>query len=155
MVKRLPNQLVVSTKWTIVLVIGTVLSPIVVALINQAFSCMFQKQRMIQARFDKYYSHEAELFDAYLRQTIVVERERTDENCLLLLEYYSALLPYLPSSASDALKTYTLHLVNGKKTTAQDVAAYNTFLIHFTQALDPQQRKLKWSKWRKKWTYKG
>lgn len=151
----MPSQLVVSTKWTIVLVVGTILSPIVVALINRGFDCMLQRQRMIQERFNKYYARQAELFDAYLRQTAVVSSERTPENELILVENYNALLPYLSPNIAKSLETYTLDLANGKKLTAKDKAAFNTFMYQFKQSLDPQQRKLKWSKWHKEWRYKG
>ncbi|WP_288638870.1 hypothetical protein [uncultured Lentilactobacillus sp.] len=149
------DQIVVSAFWAMVLVIGSIVSPIVVALINRCMDIHKEKIRLQQRRYDEFIAHERELIEQYLRGLIAVQKSSGNDEDVKLLESLYALIPYISSGFYNQLQKYTLHVINGDKVTKEDLLTFSTIGTIFTQALDPQRRKWKWSKWRKKWTYKA
>lgn len=149
------NKIVVSSFWATVLVIGTLLSPIITILINRGFDLIAKHINNKHERFVEFNSRRRELFERYLQALADAARATTPEERknLKLMDYYYMLLPYLPDYMAESFYRYTLSAANGEKT-SQSRADFQTVIIHIKELLDPQGRKLMYSKRNKKWIWK-
>lgn len=149
------NQLVVSTFWAMVLVIGTIISPVIVALINKICDAVIQLNKEKTVRQNDYNSHRRKLFEDYLNNLAEASRHKNqDRQNIKLINSYYVLLPYMPPKISESFQRYSMHVANGEKPSPESLRDFQVIITFIKQSLDPQQRKLKYSKWRKKWIWK-
>ncbi|MGI1803726.1 hypothetical protein ACRPK0_09000 [Limosilactobacillus reuteri] len=149
------DKIVVSSFWATVLVVGTLLSPIVTILINRGFDLIAKHLNNKHERFVEFNTRRRQLFEQYLQALADAARATTPEERknLKLMDLYYMLLPYLPDNMAESFNKCTLAAANGENT-VQSQADFQTVIIHIKELLDPQGRKLIYSKQDKKWIWK-
>lgn len=149
------DKIVVSSFWATVLVIGTLLSPIVTIILNRIFDLIAKHLKNKHERFTMYNNRRRELLEQYLQSLADAERATTAEERknLKLMDIYYVLLPYLPDEMAEPFLRYTLSAANGKHDKQSDLD-FQMIIIRIKELLDPQERKLMYSKRNKKWIWK-
>ena len=147
------DQIVVSATWAMILVLGTVLSPVLVALINRLFDVVMAIIKAKQEKQKEYNNHIRALYEDFLTNAAEASRNKKDRVNLKLIDSYYLLLPYIPSRLADDLHTFVFDFAN-KTYSQKDRIAFTNIILEIKKSLDPQQRTPKWSKWRKEWRYK-
>lgn len=137
------SQIVVSTFWAMFLVIGTVASPIIVAIINKIADVILYHDRLKQERYAGYMNRKRELFDSYLRQLAMNEKDEGRVYDKPLVEAYYALIPYLTPREANIFQVYTLKSANHEKPSKSDTQLFNEIILIIKQSLNPQQYKYK------------
>lgn len=149
------DKIVVSSFWAAVLVTGTLLSPIITILINRGFDLIAKHLNNKHEKITEFNSRRRQLFEQYLQALADASRATTGEERknLKLMDYYYMLLPYLPDYMTEVFYRYTTSAANGERT-PQSQADFQVVIIHIKELLDPQGRRLIYSKRDKKWIWK-
>lgn len=149
------DKIVVSSFWATVLVIGTLLSPIVTIILNRIFDLVAKRLNNQHERYESYNSRRRELLEQYLVGLVEAERAETPEERknLKLIEVSYLLIPYLPNYMQETFQRYALEAAN-RKHDAKSNADFQIVIIYIKELLDPQGRKLRYSKRDKKWIWK-
>lgn len=136
------DQIVVNATWAMILVLGTVLSPIAVALINRGFDIWMSYIKSKQAQEKEYSEHIRKLYEDFLINAAETSRNKDDRVNLKLIDSYYLLLPYIPAELSNDLRKFVFDFAN-KEYSKDDAKAFTNVLIELKKSLVPHKRKRK------------
>ncbi|MDE6949131.1 MAG: hypothetical protein K2O90_06510 [Limosilactobacillus sp.] len=120
-----------------ILVLGTVLSPIIVALINRGFDVWLSSIHEKQTARKEYYQHKLQIFEQYLHDVAEASRGTVKHENLKIVDSYYLMLPYISTDTANALNKFTIDLANGKKLNEKDLLYFNQLLFEIKRELKP------------------
>lgn len=128
------NQIVVNATWAMILVLGTVLSPIVVALVNRLFDIWLSSIKAKQEREKAYNEHLRSLYEDFLTNAAEASRNKDDRANLKLIDSYYLLLPYIPLSLANDLHRFVFDFAN-KEYSKDDMRAFTNIILEIKRSL--------------------
>lgn len=134
------DQIVVNATWAMILVLGTVLSPIAVALVNRLFDIWLSSIKAKQEREKAYNEHLRDLYEDFLINAAEASRNKDDRVNLKLIDSYYLLLPYIPLDLANDLYKFVFDFAN-KKYSQDDMKAFTKIILEIKKSLSLCKRK--------------
>ena len=134
------DQIVVNATWAMILVLGTVLSPVAVALVNRLFDIWLSSIKAKQEREKAYNEHLRDLYEDFLINAAEASRNKDDRVNLKLIDSYYLLLPYIPLDLANDLYKFVFDFAN-KKYSQDDMKAFTKIILEIKKSLSLCKRK--------------